>query len=124
MRQNVNGQATEFAIVSTKEILNARTVVGEIYMDEKSDLRSRYSFASRQPKITNWIRLRTSSNYELSCAHQSCACIKSVRIYQTQRLCYSRRCSRNCNGVLRHRIGLTYEAEAEREPAKALWKRF
>ncbi len=124
MRQNVNGQATEIRnVVSTKEILNARTVVGEIYMDEKIE---RYIldivFASRQPKdykldsIANLINYGASPRASINLALAS----KAYAFIKRRGYVIPEDVRAIAMDVLRHRIGLTYEAEAEERTSESI----
>ncbi len=117
IRQNI---AAEFpkanAVIRTEDIVNARNVVREVYMDEKIE---RYIvdivFASRNPaeyKLNSLSQLisyggspRASIN--LALASKAYAFIKrrGYVIPEDVRAV--------CADVMRHRIGITYEAEAE-----------
>ena len=103
-------------IIDTKTILAAREVVKEVYMDEKIE---KYIvdivFATRNPeeyglkKFKNFINFGGSprASISLSKAARAYAFIKRrgfVIPEDVRAVCYD---------VLRHRIGLTYEAEAE-----------
>ena len=117
MRHNL---AKEFpqakTILKTKDIISAREVVKEVYMDEKIE---QYIldiiFASRNPdkngleKMKDYISFGGSprSSINLAKASKAFAFIKRrgyVIPEDVRAMCYD---------VLRHRIGLTYEAEAE-----------
>lgn len=117
MRQNVNGKQSEIkGVVSPKEILKARNALQEIYMDEKIE---RYIldivFATRNPKEAQLPNLSSLINYggspratiSLALASKAYAFIKrrGYVIPEDVRAV--------CMDVLRHRIGVTYEAEAE-----------
>ena len=103
-------------VVSTKEILRARKTVRSVYMDEKIE---RYIidivFATRQPADYNLSKLSNLISYggspratiNLALASKAYAFIKRrgyVIPEDVRAICYD---------VMRHRIGLTYEAEAE-----------
>jgi MoxR-like ATPase len=124
MRQNVSGQSTEIKnVVSTKEILNARTVVGEIYMDEKIE---RYIldivFASRKPKeykldsIANLINYGASPRASINLALAS----KAYAFIKRRGYVIPEDVRAIAMDVLRHRIGLTYEAEAEERTPESI----
>ena len=117
IRQNL---AREFPNVNTilkkEDIINARNVVKDVYMDEKIE---QYIidivFATRQPadykldKFTNMISYGGSprASINLASAAKAYAFIKRrgyVIPEDIRAICYD---------VMRHRIGLTYEAEAE-----------
>jgi MoxR-like ATPase len=117
MRQNVagNGAAVQ-SVVSPKDILRARAAVQEIYMDEKIE---QYIldivFATRNPSdaglphLANLISYGASPRASISLAlgAKACAFIRRrgyVIPEDVRAICFD---------VLRHRIGITYEAEAE-----------
>ena len=104
------------AVLNKKDIVRARDLVKEIYMDEKIE---QYIidivFATRNPEEYGLDRLKNMISYggsprasiNLAAAAKSYAFIKRrgyVIPEDVRNLCYD---------VLRHRIGLTYEAEAE-----------
>ena len=103
-------------VVKTEEIIKARNVVKDVYMDEKIE---RYIidivFATRYPAKYNLKRFEAligfgaspRASINLSLAAKAYAFIKRrgyVVPEDVRAICYD---------VLRHRIGLTYEAEAE-----------
>ncbi len=117
MRQNLsNDIASVNKVVSADQILNARHVVRQVYMDEKIE---KYIldivFASRFPKEIKLDKLSALINYggsprasiNLALASKAYAFIKrrGYVIPEDVRAV--------AHDVLRHRIGLTYEAEAE-----------
>ncbi|MFT7589729.1 MAG: MoxR-like ATPase [Limisphaerales bacterium] len=117
MRQNTQGmQQAIQAVVSTEQILNARKLVREIYMDEKIE---QYIldivFATRNPAeyglkdMVNLVEYGGSprASINLAIAAKAYAFIKR-RGYVIPEDVRS-----ICADVMRHRIGLTYEAEAE-----------
>lgn len=117
MRQNVNGKPSEVkAVVSPKEILKARASIQEIYMDEKIE---RYIldivFATRNPKeaqlqnLSNLISYGASPRASISLALAS----KAFAFIKRRGYVIPEDVRAVCMDVLRHRIGITYEAEAE-----------
>ena len=117
VRMNNSGEFPKAnAVVSPEDIMRARQVVRDVYMDEKIE---RYIvdivYATRQPEeyglanIKNLISYGASprASISLSLAAKAYAFIKrrGYVIPEDVRAV--------CNEVLRHRIGLTYEAEAE-----------
>ena len=104
------------AVVKPEDIIRAREVVRDVYMDEKIE---RYIvdivYASRTPEEYGLQELKSFISYgasprasiSLSLASKAYAFIKrrGYVIPEDVRAV--------CNEVLRHRIGLTYEAEAE-----------
>ena len=117
MRQNiVGGDIAVKHVVSTKDILSAREVVKQVYMDEKIE---RYIldivFATREPKNFKLDKLAPLISYgasprasiNLALASKAHAFIKrrGYVIPEDVRAI--------CPDVMRHRIAVTYEAEAE-----------
>lgn len=118
IRQNVQGlrQPDINAVVSTNEILNARELVRQVYMDEKVE---QYIvdivFASRFPETYNLSKLKPLISFGGSPrASINLALASKAYAYLNRRGYVIPEDVRNiCKDVLRHRIGLTYEAEAE-----------
>jgi MoxR-like ATPase len=117
MRQNIlGGDIAVKHVVSTKDILSAREVVKQVYMDEKIE---RYIldivFATREPKNFKLDKLAPLISYgasprasiNLALASKAHAFIKrrGYVIPEDVRAI--------CPDVMRHRIAVTYEAEAE-----------
>jgi MoxR-like ATPase len=117
MRQNLSGSyATVNPVVSVEQILKAREAVNEVYMDEKIEkyildivfatrFPERYNLAKLNPLISFGASPRGSIN--LAKAAKCYAFIKRrgyVIPEDVRAIVYD---------VLRHRIGITYEAEAE-----------
>ncbi len=103
-------------VVSPDDIVKARRVVEDVYMDEKIE---RYIvdiiFATREPKEYNLDRLRSLIAYGGS-PRASISLAKAARAYAFIRrrgYVIPEDVRAVCHDVLRHRIGLTYEAEAE-----------
>jgi len=118
IRQNVLGlsQPRINAVVSSQEILNARQLVRQVYMDEKVE---QYIidivFASRYPDKYNLSKLKPLISFGGSPrASINLALASKTYAYLNKRGYVIPEDVRNiCKDVLRHRIGLTYEAEAE-----------
>jgi MoxR-like ATPase len=117
MRQNVSGKTAEVKqVVSTKEILRARASLQEIYMDEKIE---RYIldivFATRNPKdaqlpnLANLINYGASPRATISMALAS----KAYAFIKRRGYVIPEDVRAVAMDVMRHRIGVTYEAEAE-----------
>jgi MoxR-like ATPase len=117
MRQNISGdQKAVKHVVSPKDILSAREVVQQVYMDEKIE---RYIldivFATREPKNFKLDKLaplisygaspRASINLALASKAQAFIKRRGYVIPEDVRAI--------CPDVMRHRIAVTYEAEAE-----------
>ena len=104
------------AVVSPEDIVRARQVVREVYMDEKID---RYIvdivYATRTPaeyglgKLKDLISYGGSPRASISLAMAS----KAYAFIKRRGYVIPEDVRAVCNEVLRHRIGLTYEAEAE-----------
>jgi MoxR-like ATPase len=118
MRMNISGAVFQKVerVLEAQQILNAQKSVREIYMDEKIE---QYIldivFATRQPENYRLSRLKPLINYggspratiNLAMAAKAYAFLKR-RGYVIPEDVRS-----ICHDVLRHRIGLSYEAEAE-----------
>ncbi|MDQ6761940.1 MAG: AAA family ATPase [Bacteroidota bacterium] len=118
IRQNVQGlqQVNLNAVVSTQEVLSARELVRQVYMDEKVE---QYIidivFATRYPDQYNIAKLKPLISFGGSPrASINLALAAKAYAYLSKRGYVIPEDVRNiCKDVLRHRIGLTYEAEAE-----------
>jgi MoxR-like ATPase len=118
IRQNVQGMAAPVIspVVSMQEILNARQMVRDIYLDEKVEqyildivFATRnpveYKLEGLGPVISYGSSPRGSINLAIAAKAQAFLTGRGYVIPDdVQSICYD---------VLRHRIGLTYEAEAE-----------
>ena len=117
IRQNIGKDIPKISpVIQTSDILKARAMVREVYMDEKIE---KYIidivFASRIPKDYNLSKLEQLISYggsprasiNLALASKAYAFIKrrGYVIPEDVRAI--------CHDVMRHRIGITYEAEAE-----------
>lgn len=118
IRQNMLGAKFPKAskVVTPEAILRAREVVGEVYMDEKIE---RYIvdiiFATREPASYGLDRLATMIGYGCS-PRASIALAKAAKAYafiKRRGYVIPEDVRAVCPDVMRHRIGLTYEAEAE-----------
>lgn len=116
IRQNISGITPEIKPVLTKkEILEAREVVRDVYLDEKIE---RYIvdivFATRfpqeygMPNLSNMISFGASprASINLALAARAYAFIKRRGYVIPEDI------RAVCHDVMRHRIGLSYEAEA------------
>lgn len=118
IRQNLNpeGMPVIHPVVSTEEILKSRKLVREVYMDEKIE---QYIldivFASRNPsaykldKLKPLISFGGSPRASISLALAS----KAYAFLKRRGYVIPEDIRAVCHDALRHRIGLTYEAEAE-----------
>jgi len=117
IRQNVSSNGYNIKpVVSLEDVMEARKYVRDVYMDEKIE---QYIldivFATRDPKANKLDKLANFINYggsprasiNLALASKAYAFIKrrGYVIPEDVRTI--------CKDVLRHRVGLTYEAEAE-----------
>jgi MoxR-like ATPase len=118
IRQNVQGLSLPAVkpIVSVLEIGNARELVRQIYMDEKIE---QYIldivFATRQPEKYKLEKLKLLISYGASPRGSiNLALAAKAQAFLNKRGFVIPEDVRSiCKDVLRHRIGLTYEAEAE-----------
>ena len=117
LRNNLNSQMPQVkAVVTTKQILTAQETVREVYMDEKIEnyilnlifatrYPEKYNLESMKPLISfgasprGSINLATAAKCHAFLRHRGYVIPEDVRAVIFD--------------VLRHRIGLTYEAEAE-----------
>ncbi|MDB4656063.1 AAA family ATPase [Flavobacteriales bacterium] len=117
IRHNMAGQfPTANSILKPEDILKAREVVGKVYMDEKIE---KYIvdivFASRNPEEYGLAKLKDLIGFGGS-PRASIALAKAAKAYafiKRRGYVIPEDVRAVCNDVLRHRIGLTYEAEAE-----------
>ncbi|MBN8864742.1 MAG: MoxR family ATPase [Sphingobacteriales bacterium] len=118
IRQNVQGLEVPAVkqVVSVQEVMNARDLTRQIYMDEKIE---QYIldivFATRTPGQYNLERLRPLISYGGSPrASINLALAAKAQAFLNKRGFVIPEDVRSISlDVLRHRIGLTYEAEAE-----------
>jgi MoxR-like ATPase len=104
------------AVVKPEDIIRARSVVRDVYMDEKIE---RYIVdivnATRTPaeyglpELKNFISYGGSPRASISLAMAA----KAYAFIKRRGYVIPEDVRAVCNEVLRHRIGLTYEAEAE-----------
>jgi MoxR-like ATPase len=117
MRQNLsNDKVTINKVVKPEDILKARSVVQEVYMDEKIE---QYILdivaATRKPqeyklgKLSNLISYGGSPRATIALASAS----KAFAFIRHRGYVVPEDVRSICHDVLRHRVGLTYEAEAE-----------
>jgi MoxR-like ATPase len=117
IRQNIaEGLPQPQPVINPEQIIRAREIVREVYMDEKIE---RYIvdivFATRNPdeykldKITPLISYGASPRASISLAVAS----KAYAFIKRRGYVIPEDVRTVCYDVMRHRIGLTYEAEAE-----------
>ena len=118
IRQNVQGLAPPSVkqTVSVMEIGNAKELVRQIYMDEKIEQYIlNIVFATRQPEKYKLEKLKPLISYGASPRGSiNLALAAKAQAFLNKRGFVIPEDVRSiCKDVLRHRIGLTYEAEAE-----------
>ena len=118
VRENVSseGFSTPKKVVDPKQIIKARDIVKKIYMDEKIE---KYIidivYATREPEyyqleeIKHFISFGGSPRASISLASAA----KAYAFLKKRGYVIPEDVRAVCNDVLRHRIGLSYEAEAE-----------
>ena len=118
IRQNINPQAQTKInpIISPQEIIEARDLVREVYMDEKIE---KYIldivFASRNPESYKLEKLKPLINYGASprASINLAMASKAYAFIKRRGYVIPEDVRAICMDVMRHRIGVTYEAEAE-----------
>lgn len=117
MRQNLdNGFATVNPVIAVDQIIKAREAVNEVYMDEKIE---KYIldiiFATRYPEKYNLANLKPLIGFGAS-PRGSINLAKAAKCYafiKRRGYVIPEDVRAVVQDVLRHRIGITYEAEAE-----------
>lgn len=117
MRQNLNGTFGKVnPVVSVDQIIKAREIVNEVYMDEKIE---KYIlnivFATRYPERYNLEKLKPFISFGAS-PRGSINLAKAAKCYafiKRRGYVIPEDVRAIVKDVLRHRIGITYEAEAE-----------
>jgi MoxR-like ATPase len=117
MRSNVSGQPfTVTPVVSPAQILRARAVIGDIYMDEKIE---KYIldivFATRNPKQYNLGNLAQLISYGASprASINLALGAKALAFIKRRGYVIPEDVRAICHDVMRHRVAVSYEAEAE-----------
>ncbi len=117
MKQNVDADEIKIQpVISTQDILNARKLIHEIYLDEKIE---KYIldivFATRNPKefgldkLSDLIAYGASPRATINLALGA----KAIAFIRRRGYVIPEDIRAICHDVLRHRIAVTYEAEAE-----------
>ncbi len=124
MRSNVNGSSpTVNKVIEPKDILRARSVVNEIYMDEKIE---RYIldivFATRSPKDYKLEKLSSLISYGASprASINLALGAKAYAFIKRRGYVIPEDVRAISLDVLRHRVAVTYEAEAEEVTSEQL----
>ena len=117
MRQNVNlDQLQVQKVITPEEILKARNLIHDVYVDEKIE---KYIldivFATRNPKEYNLSKLSDLINYGASprASINLALGAKAMAFIKRRGYVIPEDVRAICLDVLRHRIAVTYEAEAE-----------
>ncbi|PIW70280.1 MAG: ATPase [Ignavibacteriales bacterium CG12_big_fil_rev_8_21_14_0_65_30_8] len=117
LRQNISAEIPQInPVIKAEDILNARKVLHEVYTDEKIE---KYIldivFASRNPKeygldnLTNLISYGASPRASINLALGA----RAMAFIKRRGYVIPEDVRGVCQDVLRHRIAVTYEAEAE-----------
>lgn len=117
IRENLGKQFPQSqTILKPEDILKARDVVKEVYMDEKIEqyildivFATRYPAEYRLQNLNNMIRYGGSPRASIYLASAA----KAFAFLKRRGYVIPEDVRAVCHDVLRHRIGLTYEAEAE-----------
>lgn len=122
IRQNLQGQTTKVTPVMTaQEILDARKLVGEVYLDEKIEKYiADIVFATRYPESYNMSELKQMITFGGS-PRASINLARAARAYafiKRRGYVVPEDVRAVAHDVLRHRIGLSYEAEASNVTAE------
>ena len=117
VRNNLaNLKTTIRPVVTIKKILDARNIINDIYMDQKiENYIIDIIFSTRNPEEYNLKELKNLINFGAS-PRGSINLAKASRVYafiKRRGYVVPEDVRAVCMDVLRHRIGLTYEAEAE-----------
>lgn len=123
IRQHVNKDNNNNinAVVSVKEIIEARTLVKEIYMDEKIE---KYIldivFATREPQKYKLEKLKPFIAYGASprASINMALAAKAYAFIKHRGYVIPEDIRAICMDVMRHRVGVTYEAEAENKTSE------
>jgi MoxR-like ATPase len=117
LRQNIQGTFPSVKqVVSMQEVINAKELVKEIYMDEKIEQYIlNIVFATRKPEDYKLDKLKPLISYGASPRGSINLGIaaKAQAFLNKRGFVIPEDVRSICKDVLRHRIGLTYEAEAE-----------
>ena len=125
IRSNISpgGMLKPAAIIKPEDIIKARKVVREIYMDEKIEqyiidivFATRFPEQHKLPQYKNLISYGASPRASINLALAS----KAYAFLKRRGYVIPEDVRAICHDVLRHRIGLTYEAEAENMTSDAI----
>jgi len=118
MRRSLTGETSLklSPVVSPEDVLRARKTVKKVYMDEKiENYILDIVFATRQPELTGLAKIKPLISYGASPRASINLVIASKAMAFMKRRGYviPEDVRQVCPDVMRHRIGLSYEAEAE-----------
>lgn len=117
IRQNVTGVFPKTTtVLKPEDIMKARELVREVYMDEKiENYITDIVFATRTPEKYKLEKFKNLINYGASprASIYMALAAKAYAFIKRRGYVIPEDVRAVCNDVLRHRIGLTYEAEAE-----------
>jgi len=117
LRQNITGSYPEInKILRPKDIIKARNIVREVYLDEKiENYITDIVFSSRFPSEYKLERFENMINYGASprASINLALAAKAYAFIKRRGYVIPEDIRAVAHDVLRHRIGLTYEAEAE-----------
>lgn len=117
LRQNISStQATTNKVIKPKEILKAREIVREVYLDEKiENYITDIVFSSRYPKDYKLGQFESMIAYGASprASINLALAAKAYAFIKRRGYVIPEDIRAIAHDVMRHRIGLTYEAEAE-----------
>ena len=116
IRQNITGEKKVVnAILSTQEIQNARNIVREVYLDEKIEkyiidivFATRFPMEYGMKNLSNMIAFPASPRASINMALAA----RSLAFIKRRGFVIPEDVRAVCHDVMRHRIGLSYEAEA------------
>ena len=117
LRSQINNeQTTIHPVIHKEDIIKARTLVREIYVDEKiENYITDIVFATRYPKEFGIERFSGLISYGASprASINMALAAKAYAFIKRRGYVIPEDVRAICHSVMRHRIGLTYEAEAE-----------
>ena len=117
LRQHIGNEfATTKQVVSSEDIIKARSIVREIYVDEKIEQYiTDIVFASRYPERYGLSQFETMIRFGASprATINMALAAKAYAFIKRRGYVIPEDVRAVCPDVMRHRIGLTYEAEAE-----------
>lgn len=127
LRMYVHGEEPKVKpVINTKQIIQARKLVKDVYMDEKIEhYILRLVFATRQPELYQLSDLKPLISYGGSprASISMAIAAKAHAFLKGRGFVIPDDVRAVCLDVLRHRVGITFEAEAENIPAEQIVER-